>query len=315
MWAKLKRFWLAETRIGRRLSHRRRFPGLLVHDEARISGIGQLGYGQGASIGSDARILLAEGSLLELGSGSYVGRQVEIAPGGQISLGRSVSVQDRCVILGDVSIGAYTTLAYNIYISSGNHSIDAIPAIPVKVQDIWAPTPSRPVVIDEDCWIGYGAFIKSGVHLGRGAVVGANAVVTRDVPPYCVVAGAPARTLRKRFHFKPPTELTLDGDASLPYFYQGFHMLGSELAEARANGSIVCGGNFTLALDGAGRSRIHVEVATADGASVELIHGGEQVAIGSDFGIAEFDVTRGALLHRFRVSAPHALRIRRAWVS
>lgn len=314
MWAKLKRFLAAETRIGRRISHRRRFPGLLVHDEASVSGDGQLAYGPGASVGRGALILLAKGSRLELGEGSYVGRQVEIAPGERIQLGRSVSVQDRCVILGDVSIGAYTTLAYNIYISSGNHSIDAIPWLPVKVQDLRAPSASRPVMIDEDCWIGYGAFVKSGVHLGKGSVVGANSVVTKDVPPYCVVAGVPARILRKRLDFTPPTELAADDDHSLPYFYQGFHMLDAELGEARITGGIRCGEDFTLALDANGCTRVHVE-AVAETADAAMFHGTGRVSIGREFGVAEFGVTPGSSFHRFRVSAASAVRIRRAWVS
>lgn len=55
------------------------------------------------------------------------------------------------------------------------------------------------VVIGHDTWIGHGVVIMPGVHIGHGAVVGSNSVVTRDVPPYAIVAGAPARVLRMRF--------------------------------------------------------------------------------------------------------------------
>jgi acetyltransferase-like isoleucine patch superfamily enzyme len=51
-------------------------------------------------------------------------------------------------------------------------------------------------VIDDDCWLGEGCRVLKGVHLGRGCVVGANAVVTRSFPPYSVVGGVPARLLR-----------------------------------------------------------------------------------------------------------------------
>jgi len=58
---------------------------------------------------------------------------------------------------------------------------------------------ARNVVLGHDVWIGHGAVIMPGLRIGNGAVVGANAVVTGDVAPYAVVAGAPARLLRPRF--------------------------------------------------------------------------------------------------------------------
>lgn len=52
---------------------------------------------------------------------------------------------------------------------------------------------------DDDVWIGYGATIMSGVHIGQGAVVAAGAVVTKDVPPYAIVGGVPAKVIKYRF--------------------------------------------------------------------------------------------------------------------
>ena len=55
------------------------------------------------------------------------------------------------------------------------------------------------IVVEDDVWIGYGATILSGVHIGRGAVIAAGAVVTKDVDAYAIVGGIPARILRYRF--------------------------------------------------------------------------------------------------------------------
>lgn len=55
------------------------------------------------------------------------------------------------------------------------------------------------IVVGNDVWIGYGALIMAGVHIGDGAIIGLRAVVTRDVPPYTIVGGVPAREIRKRF--------------------------------------------------------------------------------------------------------------------
>jgi acetyltransferase-like isoleucine patch superfamily enzyme len=53
------------------------------------------------------------------------------------------------------------------------------------------------VIIDDDAWIGAGALVLKGVHIGRGAIVAAHSVVTKDVPPFVLVAGSPARVVRK----------------------------------------------------------------------------------------------------------------------
>lgn len=55
------------------------------------------------------------------------------------------------------------------------------------------------IVIGNDVWIGYEAVIMAGVHIGDGAIIGARAVVTKDVPPYTIVGGVPAKKIRKRF--------------------------------------------------------------------------------------------------------------------
>lgn len=55
------------------------------------------------------------------------------------------------------------------------------------------------IVIGNDVWIGYEAVIMAGVHIGNGAIIAARAVVTKDVPPYTIVGGVPARSIRKRF--------------------------------------------------------------------------------------------------------------------
>jgi len=65
---------------------------------------------------------------------------------------------------------------------------------------IFSPTgAAAKVIVGNDCWIGHGAIILPGVTVGDGAVIAAGAVVSRDVPPYMVVGGVPARPIRERF--------------------------------------------------------------------------------------------------------------------
>ncbi len=63
------------------------------------------------------------------------------------------------------------------------------------------------IVVEDDVWIGFGATILSGVHIGQGAVVAAGALVTKDVPPYAIVGGVPAKLIKYRFEQELVREL------------------------------------------------------------------------------------------------------------
>ena len=92
----------------------------------------------------------------------------------------------------EVRIGRRVLIAGHVYLSDHDHD---------------PPTPGHPpasgrlrvepVVIEDECWLGEGCRILKGVHLGRGCTVGANAVVTKSFPPYSIVAGVPARLIRR----------------------------------------------------------------------------------------------------------------------
>lgn len=102
-----------------------------------------------------------------------------------------------------VSIGNYTSVAENVIFDRGfNHFTDRITTFPLN--KIWSELPSNidvrgDISIGSDCWIGEGAVIMSGIKICDGAIVGCNAVVTKDVEPYAVVGGVPAKVIRYRF--------------------------------------------------------------------------------------------------------------------
>jgi acetyltransferase-like isoleucine patch superfamily enzyme len=100
-----------------------------------------------------------------------------------------------CIVGPRVSIGAYTMLAPRVAIVGNDHVWDR-PGVPI----IFSGRPDlRETVIGDDVWIGYGAIVKSGVAIGRGAIIAAGAVVVRDVPPYEIHGGVPARKIGERF--------------------------------------------------------------------------------------------------------------------
>lgn len=103
-----------------------------------------------------------------------------------------------------LKIGHFCSIAPNVtFILSADHYTDRISTYPFKVK-ITKETASEGVskgdiVVEDDVWIGYGATILSGVHIGQGAVIAAGAVVNKDVPPYAIAGGVPAKVLRYRF--------------------------------------------------------------------------------------------------------------------
>src|SRR5262249_46443740 len=136
----------------------------------------------------------------------------------------------------DVSIGAHCLISWHVFGSSGNHRSRTFPAWLIHDQDSagmaepsWNVRDSRPIVIGEDCWLGWGTFLMGGVHVGRGAIVGAPSVVTKNVEPYAMVAGNPARPIGKRLEFSPPSFLDGADESHLPYFYEGFLVRRADL--------------------------------------------------------------------------------------
>lgn len=105
-----------------------------------------------------------------------------------------------------VKIGSFTSLGENLkLLVGGEHWTDRTSTYPFDRNwpdlppDTAHPKSRGPIVIGSDVWIGNDVTIRSGVTIGHGAVVGACSLVTRDVPPYWIVAGNPARFIRYRF--------------------------------------------------------------------------------------------------------------------
>lgn len=106
-------------------------------------------------------------------------------------------------------IGSFCSIAPNSRIGGAGHPLDRVSTHPFTYlsnrgfvpadDDALQASLTRPVVIDDDVWIGENAILLPGVRVARGAVIGAGAVVTKDVPPYAIVLGVPARIARHRF--------------------------------------------------------------------------------------------------------------------
>lgn len=242
-------------------------PGPYVPNPDRI-----VGLTSDLSIQSTARLIVepgpsAAGGRIVLGRGIYLGRFVEVATGeeGLLTIGDDTSIQDYSVIIGDVRIGSHCLFSLNTHVTSSTHHIHHRPPWLIRDQDRAADTlqprvgsRSWPVVIEDDCWIGWGAVILSGVYVGRGAVIGANSVVTRDVPPYEIHAGAPNLRVNRRLTFSPPTRIDALDDECIPYFYRGFQASQSALARTRGSGVIAAASEACIVLARSDHSRLRI---------------------------------------------------------
>lgn len=129
---------------------------------------------------------------------------VRLLSPGLIDIGDNVFVNHNTDIYGQggVSIGNNVIIGQNVNIMSVNHAY-ADWRRPIRDQGIT----TAKIVIEDDVWIGGNSTILPGVKIGRGAIVGANAVVTKDIEEYSIVGGVPARPIKKRFPEKILTML------------------------------------------------------------------------------------------------------------
>lgn len=174
---------LAEVinRRGRDAENRRRFSHAIIDDGVCMTPDNKIGH--------NTHIL--SNSILNhviVGSYSYIG--------------------EKC-IFQNTSIGNYCSISREVFCGLGSHPLDTFSTSPLFYRrmntfgiEVVASDSSfeeyRPIVIGNDVWIGARAIIKDGVNIGTGAVVAAGAVVTKDIPPYAIVAGIPARIIRYR---------------------------------------------------------------------------------------------------------------------
>jgi acetyltransferase-like isoleucine patch superfamily enzyme len=122
-----------------------------------------------------------------------------------IHVGDDVYLGPRAVLsapLSAIHIGNKVLFGPEVMILGGDHNTSLVGRF---VHDVIEKRPEddAPVVIEDDVWVGARAIVLRGVKVGRGAIVAAGAIVTRDVPPYAIVAGTPARVVR--FRWDAPT--------------------------------------------------------------------------------------------------------------
>lgn len=202
--------WLASLPLG---PYRKKWPLAsvkpYVSPRAQIAGRG-LSLNRGCFIDDYVTLYSASvDSTIRLGRNAHVyrGTIIEAGQGGQVTIGSATHIQAYCALYGyvrNIKIGSDVMIAPHCDLLSYPH----------KTFDLHRHSSEEELdsmgdlVIEDDVWLGMGAKVMGRVRIGRGAIIGAGAVVTHDIPPYSIAVGVPAQVTRWRNPTKPtmPTE-------------------------------------------------------------------------------------------------------------
>lgn len=167
---------------------------VITYFKIKINGIK---VGKGTVIKLSAEFHLADDAYLEIGNNCGIsdyayflltGTKPKVIIGNEVVVGRFSMITAKSLI----KIGDYTRIGAFVQIIDHNHGTEREKLIMAQESRI------KEIIIGKDVWIGAGAKILMGVHIGDGAVIGANAVVTHDMPPYSIAAGVPAKIIKYR---------------------------------------------------------------------------------------------------------------------
>ncbi len=280
---------------------------IIAEDTAKTTFDKNILIGNNCDINPSAILTCLNDGVIELEGNNYIGRNVELGVSNhKIRLGANTSIQDRCILLGDIDIGRYCVFAQNVYLSSGRHYYNFKPEYYIKDQDELILTNeelskkhSKNIIIEDDCWLGINVVVMSGVKIGKGSVIGANSVVTKDIEPYSVVAGSPAKLIKKRLNFELKESIHYLNDTDLPYFYSGFYTNYKTLLETRKNGGISVMQHFSAYLKSEEKKTITIKIKSNSAIKITYFNQIKEIQT-DDYTNIVFDINPGNI-HSFDI--------------
>ena len=131
------------------------------------------------------------------GGGTTIGGNCRINCPKNIFLGEDTMINDNTMLHASpnakIIIGSHCMISYYVCLRTLAHNYSDID-VPMKQQG----QAERDIIIEDDVWIGYGAQVMPGIHVGKGVVIGAGAIVTKDCEPYGIYVGVPAKKIKMR---------------------------------------------------------------------------------------------------------------------
>ena len=149
--------------------------------------------GPGSKIRARTRMDVVPFNKFDLGAHSTIEDFCTVNNGvGDVFIGSNSLIGMGNVIIGPVTVGNNVIFAQNIVASGLNHEYKD-PTIPIRDQNVTV----APIIVEDDCWIAANVVITSGVTIGKHCVVAAGSVVTKNIPPYSIAAGNPAKVIKQ----------------------------------------------------------------------------------------------------------------------
>lgn len=155
--------------------------------------------GKGSRVCRRVRMDVLPFNTFELGAGSTVEDFSVVNNGvGPVIIGSNSRIGIGNVLIGPVTVGNQVILAQNVVLSGLNHTYEDIHT-PIRLQKVT----TAPIIVEDEAWVGANSVITAGVTVGKHSIVAGGSVVTKDVPPYSIVGGNPAKLLKQ---YNPATQ-------------------------------------------------------------------------------------------------------------
>jgi len=149
--------------------------------------------GKGSKVCRRVRMDVLPFNPFELGKNSTIEDFSVVNNGvGAVTIGNDTRIGLGNVLIGPVKVGSQVIFAQNVVLSGLNHGYEAIDT-PIRLQKVT----TTQIVIEDEVWIGANAVLTAGITVGKHSVIAGGSVVVKNVPPYCVVGGNPAKILKQ----------------------------------------------------------------------------------------------------------------------
>lgn len=143
---------------------------------------------------------IGKSKFLTVGKGFHIGKGSRLWASNKLTIADNVYIGKDVTIECNADIGSYVLIANRVALLGRLDHDFRVVGTPVRFSPwVGESNQADKVIIEDDVWLGYGSIVLTGVRIGRGSIIAAGSVVTKDIPAYSIAAGIPAKVIDKRF--------------------------------------------------------------------------------------------------------------------